>query len=731
MLTGCLEEQRAGMPGTSDRVNRSGLLKVPRMIEDDLDDDSGDASGIGLAEIWGVLQMQRHVIAGATAAVLGLVVVITVLMPREYTATAVVHLAPVAAKEIQTDGVQTDITAQWNRNIDVATKLAIIDSKAFRQRVLEGFRALNPDAEVARSVGEIGRATDANSRRGTELIDIKVTTTDPEASAMLANLTAEAFQEEARNNNIDAARSARQWLAEQLVEYEERIRTTTFELNEFERQNGLAGSTGEGEASLDSRMESLHSAYGSLNTELVLQETLVKGYERLLNSGRYEDLAKSMSSPIVDALVLRYAEAAADRARIAAIYGEKMPERRAADAKLEGIEKELLREVRKSLSAEKAKLELLRSKEESIVGAIGGGKEQILALQTLWGEYDKLRTERANAKDYYQRLRSRMGELELQSKTQFNRVRVVEAASAPSSPSSPVVYLNLLGGLIVGLATGFGIAFLREWFDDTVGSPVDVTAYLRVPFLGAIPKVEGVEDESRLALFSHDKPRSQIAEAARQVRTVLELNPAKRIPHRILVTSAVSSEGKTSTAIRLGIAYASSHRKVVVVDCDLRRPRVHKVFGGTRDQGMSTLIEGGELDDCARPTGVPGLSYVSSGRAGERPDELLSAPGLSKVMDDLSDAFDIVIVDSPPTVIVADARLLSRYVDGVVLVGRENSTPRSLMREGISGLQQVGASVFGVVLNAVDFKHRRTSYKYYGYGYGYTYDEELVEQPAK
>ena len=284
-------------------------------------------------------------------------------------------------------------------------------------------------------------------------------------------------------------------------------------------------------------------------------------------------------------------------------------------------------------------------------------------------------------------------------------------------------------GAFLGLLVGFVLAFLREWFDDTIGSPVDVATYLKVPFLGAVPKVTDEPDVVAQTLISHRKPRSAVAEATRGVRTVLELHPT-RPPSRLLVTSAVSAEGKTSTAVRLGIAYAGAHKRVVLLDCDLRRPRVHKVFGGDRLTGVTDLIDGAEPERCVRETGIDNMWYIAAGKAGDRPDELLSSPSLPQVLDRLAERFDVVILDSPPTIVVADARLLSRHVDGVVVVAKENSTPRSLMREALTGLHQVGAHVYGVVINAVDFTQRRTSYKYYGYGYRYQYTYEEDQQEA-
>ncbi|MBX2803274.1 MAG: polysaccharide biosynthesis tyrosine autokinase [Myxococcales bacterium] len=697
-------------------------------------DGGVEEQGISLSDLWAILQLQRRVIVGSVLVCLAIAVLYSALATRQYKAVSVIQVAPVAAKEINTDGVVTDLTASWNRNIDMATKLAIVESPSLSEKVLVRFEELAAGQEGYRpeTPGEIRRSLSAQQRKGTELIDISLTTPDPEVSAMLANLVAEVFQNESLAANTDAAKTARTWLKEQITEYEGRIEEYAKELNDFERQHDLAGSSddSDAESSMESRMDSLNEAYGELNTEVVLQRTLVSNYSALLKQGRYEDLAKEMATPLIQSLISRYAVALAEHARVSAIYGEKMPERRAADAELRAIEAELKSEVEKTLSAERAKLTLLVNKRNSLDNAIGDGKDQILGLQEIWGEYERKRADLTTAKAFYQRLRSRSGELELQAQTQFNRIRILERAKAPRRPTYPIISINLLLGLLSGIVLGFGIAFAREWFDDSISSPVEVATYLRVPFLGAVPVVDDEDHEGDRALYSHVHPRSVLAEAARGVRTVLDLNPVS-VPKRILVTSAISSEGKTSTAVRLAIAYASANRTVVVVDCDLRRPRIHKVFGVERSPGLTSLILGGNMDEVLISSQVPNLFFLPSGHAGERPDELLTAAGFQRVLDDLSRRFDLVIIDSPPSVIVSDARLLSRHVDGVVLVVREQVTARSVVREALTGLQQVGAHIYGVVINAVDFNQRRTSYKYYGYGYGYGYRYRYDEEPEK
>lgn len=687
--------------------------------------------GFTLADVWAILQLQRRVVLACFVAGLLVAAVWSGLATRYYTAVAVVQLSPIAGQEISSDRVVDDLTAQWNRAMFVSTQVGLLESRLLRTKVLEAYAALGHGDGVGpddAGIGLLKGATQILPRKNTELIDIKVTSTDPELSATLANLTAKVFKEENLAANTDAARDAHTWLTEQLGEYEQRIKTASRDLVDYEREHDMVDAD-QDENSLGARMSTLNGTFAEANRDRVVQETLVRSQERLLREGNYEELAKAMNTPLIVSLTSQYATAVTEHARVAAVLGEKTPERRASEAQLARIESELRAEVESQLSAERARLALLRAKEKDLQAEIAGGKEEMLRVQELSEDYVKRQLELESARAFYQRLRERMGELELQSKTQLNRVRVIEEAQVPDGPSYPVVPLNLAVGLLGGLALGLGLAFVREWLDDTVSSPLDVTTYLRVPFLGVIPKIQDELDEVELALHTHRHPRSTVAEALRGVRTLLELNPLGDVPKRILITSAVSSEGKTSTVIRLAIAFANLNRKVLVVDADLRRPRVHKVFAGDREPGLTTVLgDNTPPEDAIRPTEVPNLSYLAAGSTGERPNELLASNEVKALLDRVSKDFDLVIIDSPPSVILSDARILSRYVDGVVLVVLEHATSRALVREATQSLDQVGARMLGVVINAVDFSRRRTSYKYY-YGYGYRYDRYYEEAP--
>lgn len=679
-----------------------------------------------LGDLWAIAQMQRGVVVVSLVVCFVIAAVYGTVATRKYTAVATVHMMTIAGQEIEADRVvDFDQYNRWNRGVWIATQLDVLESRPVREEILQRYVALglNDGIELNDAALRMLReATETKVRQGTELLDISVTTEDPEQSTRLANITAHVFEDQSLNQRTDASRQSIEWLNKEIQDYDTRIREASTALLAFQRDHQMAADATE-QTSLGAVMGSLNSAYGDAHTERVKHETMVRNHERLLRAGDYEELAKDMNTPLIVSLTQAYAGAVTNHAQVAAIYGEKMPQRRAAEAEIERIDDELKAEVQRTLAAERAKLDQLKAKEADLSTAIAGSKDEFLDVEESRADFEKLKLELQTASEFYARLTERRGELEMQAKTQLNNIRVLEEARPPKGPSAPNVPLVLAIGLGAGLALGVATGLLREYLDDSITSPLDVATYLRTPFLGMIPKIDDEQDESKLALYTHENPRSTVAEALRGIRTVMEMSPTSVVPRRLLVTSAVSAEGKTSTVVRLGVAFANLNRRVLMIDADLRRPRIHKVFGIERELGLSTVLNGdAELSSVIHATPVPGLFFMPSGRGGERPNELLASAAVPQLLDRLGEEFDLVIIDTPPSAILSDARILSRHVDGVVLVVREQSTSRNLVREALSGLEQVGARVFGVIVNAVDFGRRRTSYKYY-YGYGYRYDK--------
>jgi polysaccharide biosynthesis transport protein len=282
---------------------------------------------------------------------------------------------------------------------------------------------------------------------------------------------------------------------------------------------------------------------------------------------------------------------------------------------------------------------------------------------------------------------------------------------------------------------GFGIAWLREQLDSTIKTPDDVEKKLGLTFLGLLPEVQAADVAGRSTrrrrrrdsatdtgtngppeLIVHHRPLSGVSEAARSIRTnLMFMNPDKPFK-KILVSSAAPAEGKTTVACSIAIAFAQGGQRVCIVDCDLRRPRLHRIFVRAGDAGVTSVLVGqATLDEVAKPTSIPNLWSIPAGPLPPNPADLLHSERFRNFICDLSDRFDRIIIDSPPIIAVTDSAIISTLVDAAVFVIRAFKTGKYLSAQGLRSLRDVEAPVVGAVLNAVDINHHEYNYYYFYY----------------
>jgi capsular exopolysaccharide synthesis family protein len=280
---------------------------------------------------------------------------------------------------------------------------------------------------------------------------------------------------------------------------------------------------------------------------------------------------------------------------------------------------------------------------------------------------------------------------------------------------------GVLMGIIAGLVLGLGLALLLEFMDASVASQQEIEERLGMTFLGFVPSIPDAptNTESR-DLHIHREPKSLIAECTRSIRTnLLFMSPDKPFK-RMLVTSSGPQEGKSTTAINLGIAMAQSGNKVLIIDTDMRRPRLHKAFGVSNEVGVSSLVVGeGKIDAAIKSTEVPGLFLMPCGPIPPNPAELMHTKAFGDLLDQLGQRFDRLILDSPPVGAVADAVVLATRVDGVVMVLKAGKTHRDMAKRTVKALRDVKANLYGAVLNDVNLERSKYGDYYYGYSYRY------------
>ncbi|MDX9822102.1 MAG: polysaccharide biosynthesis tyrosine autokinase, partial [Syntrophales bacterium] len=302
-------------------------------------------------------------------------------------------------------------------------------------------------------------------------------------------------------------------------------------------------------------------------------------------------------------------------------------------------------------------------------------------------------------------------------------------AEVPRSPVKPKKAQNILLAIVVGLSLGVGLAFFLEYLDSTIKIPDDIKHHLGIPYLGPIPAFafEGAgagnpEHRPSEDLIAHLSPKSTASESYRGIRTGILFSSADSSPQVLLVTSAGPREGKTITAANVAITMAQTGGRVVILDCDMRRPKVHKVFETSRDRGMANILVGTcEIDEAIMPTKVPNVDIIPSGPIPPNPSEILGSHRMEGLIKTLRGRYERIIIDSPPITAVTDAVILSRIVDGVVLIIRSGEVHREIIKNALSQLKSVNARLLGAVLNGVEMG--RDSYYYYQYYY-YYYGED-------
>jgi len=397
----------------------------------------------------------------------------------------------------------------------------------------------------------------------------------------------------------------------------------------------------------------------------------------------------------------------------------------------ERVKTDVAREV---LTGKKAQLESARKNEAQLQAAfnaeLSSANRAGIAETRLTTLTREIETNRQLLDSYTQRQKEQ--ELAVASSRPEN-LKVTSSAQKPTLPIGPNRTRNIFIGFLLSLVAGIGLAFLLDYLDDSIKSSDDIGRQLGLPTLALIPYQSATDKRkmsltaangnanSSVALTALEDNRSAVAEAYRHLRTSLLFSSAGKPPQTILITSSQPAEGKTTTAINTAITLAQSGADVVIVDCDLRRPRLHNHFGLDNLTGLTNYLSGDRNTENLLKSfpNLPRLKFVTSGPIPPNPAELLSSNEMKNLLQFLKGNFQHVIIDSPPAISFTDAAILSTLVDGVVLVAMAGKSSVHLMRRFKQRLGNIGARIYGVVLNGI--KSNSVEYGYYGYGYTYNY----------
>jgi capsular exopolysaccharide synthesis family protein len=488
---------------------------------------------------------------------------------------------------------------------------------------------------------------------------------------------------------------------------------------------------------LEQEEEVIHAKLADINARLTEAEAQRIALEAIVQqaNGPEHGLARIIvNSQLLASLTAQLSEAEAKRAELEGRFTSEFPKVKAADARVQQIRERITAEEGRAVASMEADYRTAIERESMLRDQLEQQRQVVAGYEEKSIDFKIMRREVDTNRGIYENLLQRLKEVEVTEAIRASNITLIDAPEVPLEPSSPKVALNLALSLLLGLLGGIGASFFQEYADDSIRSPADVERYLGLPMLGAVPEFRGHEKHRLDPETSPDlevtlRPTSAGAEAIRTLRASLFLAAAGGLPGRLLVTSAQPSEGKTCMAVNLAAALAQTGRRVVVVDCDLRRPRVHKAIGGTQSPGVTNFLAGNaDLDDVVRATVQVGLDFVAAGPVPPNPVDLLDSVRMDDLINALEDRYDHIVVDAPPSLGFADVPVLSnRLGGGCLMVTKCGSTSRRTARQACDYLTRMQSKLLGVVLNRIGA--RASSYSYYQY-YGYygSYDDPAAER---
>ena len=575
---------------------------------------------------------------------------------------------------------------------------------------------------------------------------------DPELSAEVANAVASAYIRFNIEATFKTTDQATDFLVNQTGNLKEEIREIEERLQAYGESKRIV--------SLDGQNNIAMTALTDIARQKTLAQTELankKAAFRAAVESPPEALAEVVRSALISRLKQEYAIYEAEYTEQARRFKEDWPDLKTLKSKLEQaaerlrLESELI--ARQAIATAEVDYQQALNGLRNLEALLAKNEKAAQNQKRDTHEYANLEAEVSKKREALDALLTRQNEMALSARLKdldatSTNLRIIDEARAPAGAFRPNKKLNLSLGLVVGLVLGVTMAFVLDHLDNTFRSPTDVEKVAGVPTLAVIPKhgpsAAPLSRARRTAtsalpgpvdLVSHREGRASTSEAYRDLRTALLLSNPGEPPRRIMITSAVPEDGKSATAINLSVVLAQLGRKVLLVDTDLRRPRLHNVFDAENGRGVSTYLSG-LVDDPLRlvvETGIDGLHFLPSGPIPPNPSELLNSPFFDRMGTSFLDAgYDHVIFDSPPALSVADPIIIASVVDGAILVVRAHRTPRESLRLVARKFRQAGIRPIGVVVNDLDMEaHRYAGYRYYRGQRYYTDDAAVDGEPTR
>jgi polysaccharide biosynthesis transport protein len=730
-----------------------------------------------LREYFRTLVKRRWVIVASVALIFGVVFIATLRATRIYDASGSIAINKPDPMTLNFKDSAGTGMADYDSS-DIETEVRILRSDLLALQVIKQLNldqkqefggggsqptpslglttdALQPDSTAtSRLLSAFRDHLTVSAIPETRIIEIHYRSPDNALAARVVNTLMSTYVEQNFKTRFESTMQASDWLSRQLVDLQMKVETSQEKLVQYQKEHEILG--------IDEKQNIITSKLDELNRELTAAESDRMEKESLYHLVQSEDLdtvaaaatnassdrgSLAGGSSLLEKLREQDADLKIQIAQLSTQFGASYPKVAELNNQAKEVEAQIQIELKKALGRVRGEYMAALQRENLLSSAMDKQKQQANQLNESAIEYSLLKRDLETNRTLYEGLLEKLKEAGVTAGLRSNNFRTVDVARVPTTPAEPNVPRNLAFALALGLTTGVGLAFLLEAVDNTVRTPEQAQVISALPSLGMIPlgsktntEVSGKQrlsvtsSKEAVELITQSRPQSQMAESYRALRTSLLLTSLGAPPKVILVTSALPQEGKTTTSLNCGIVLAQKGSRVLLMDADLRRPSIHKALGMGPRTGLSNVLTGGATVQQAtvRSTVLPTLFVLPAGTPPPNPAELLASANMGEILTQLREQYDHIVIDTPPTLSVTDAVIMSTRADAVVLVIRSGQTTKQALRRARDILARVNAKVAGVLLNAADLSSPDYYYYYeyqgkYGNRY-YQADDPLADE---
>jgi polysaccharide biosynthesis transport protein len=729
-----LSAEIAQHPAALDHHDEHGAFAPARM-------------GLDVRYIVAAIRSNLWLIAAIISAAFALALVATLLQTKRYTASTTIQINDSSGRILSdqdnpgdeqsnnfydTDRflkTQTDIIRSRGLALRVAQKLKLVGNPAFyrSQEVPVPGAAIKAEDQRSSAIEMLRGNLTIELPRDSRIITIRFESTDPEMSARIVNAYAGEFIQSNLQRKFDSSSYARTFLSEQLDEARIKLEASERALNAYARDTGLirtdnATSNGK-DSSAGSGNSVITASLVQINTaanEATARRIEAEGRWRSISNGPLLSAPQVVANSTVSTLQTERARLEAELAEERSRHLEDYPTVRSKQQQLSMLNQQIQQTAANVRNAVRAEYQSALSAEQQLKAQVNQLKSETLGEQDRTVQYGLLAREVDTNRALYDGLLERFKTLNAIAGVSLSNVNVIDQAEAPAGPSSPNLFKNLALGLLLGTALATITVFFKDQFDDSIRVPEDVEPKLGLALLGVVPKAHSGEPGDALA-----DPKSPISEAYNSLRGSLLYSTPAGLPRVMLVTSAQPSEGKTTSSFAIASGFARMGKRTLLIDADMRRPSLHRRAGVPNEKGLSTLLTSRQpVSDVALKLEQDYLWILPAGPIPPSPTELLSNVRIEEVLREAAQHYDVVLIDSPPVLGLADSPLMAALVDGVIFVVEADRSRRGSLKTSLRRLRGMRALILGAVLTKFDpLKSGNRYSEYYGYEY-YQYEDK-------